>query len=170
MSEKRFVIVGAILGAFGAWFGFIVGSGIADAWHGVLLGIFISIFSLMLFASEVPIISIDRYRELIVGLLVGLAAEISVVRSIYIAIVLGAIAGYFTASTTQNLRPYSAEIRARYYPIIRLTFGILVMVIIIASLIWAYPRGILKDVAIVSLVILLPILILAFGGRYRSRK
>ncbi len=51
MSENRFVIVGGILGAFGAWFGFMLGSGIADAWHGVLLGTFISIFSTLGFAT-----------------------------------------------------------------------------------------------------------------------
>ena len=170
MSEKRYEIVGAILGALGAWFGFMIGSGIADEWHGVLLGIFIIIFSLLWFSSQLPLISIDRARELIIGSVVGLAVEISFIRSIYIAIALGVIAGYFTASTTLNLRPYSAEIRERYYPIIRLTLGLLVTVFIITSLIWAYPRGILKEVAIVSLVFLVPILILAVGGHDRSRQ
>ncbi len=65
----------------------------------------------------------------------GLVDEISVVRSSYVAIAAGAAAGLFTTSITQKLRPYSAEIRARYYPIIRLTLGLLVTVFIIASLI-----------------------------------
>ena len=170
MSVNWFVIEGAILGAFGAWFGFMIGSGIADAWHGVLLGIFLSIFGILVLASQVPFISINRFRELIIGSILGLVVETYGVRSNYVVIAVGALAGFFTAFTTLRLSPYSEEIRARYYPIIRLTVVLLVAVSIIASLIWAYPRGILKDVAIVSLVVLLPILILAFSSRDRSRQ
>ena len=160
MSVNRYVIVGAILGAFGGWVGFIVGSAIEETWDGVFLGIFLSILAMLIFVTEVPFISIDRLGELIIGALGGLVAEIFIVRSIYIAIVLGAVAGICTASATQNLKPYSAEVKARYFPIIKLILVFLIILIIIASLIWAYPKGIFKDVALVSLVILLPILIL----------
>jgi hypothetical protein len=163
MKIDRRGVVGGILGAFGAWFGFMIGSGIELSWHGILLGIFISIMGIFVLASQTPFLSSERLGELMFGTLVGLAAEAFILRSIYLALFLGAIAGVLITPITQYQDLYIAELRAKYAPRARLVLGILLLFLGLAAGAWAYPKGILKEVTIVSLVILVTMFILLFG-------
>jgi hypothetical protein len=163
MKIDRRVVVGGILGAFGAWFGFMVSSGIELTWHGILLGVFISLFGIFVFATQTPFLSSERLSEAMFGTLVGLAAEMFFLRSIYLTMFLGAIAGILITPITQKQDPYLAELRTKYAPVVNKMLGVFILLLGIAAAMWAYPKGILKEVAIVSLVIIVTMFILFFG-------
>jgi hypothetical protein len=83
---------------------------------------------------------------------------------------LGAIAGVLITPITQYQDLYIAELRAKYAPRAKLVLGILLLFLSLAAGAWAYPKGILKEVTIVSPVILVTMFILLFGTGNKKYK
>ena len=162
MAMPRELVIGGILGVIGAWFGFSIGSGVETSWHAILLGVGICFFGLAYLASQVIPIPHVHFGELFFGALVGLAAEVFVIRSQVLAILSGAIGGASIAYLRMHPDRRLIELKKRLVDELRIVLRILSFLIVGVALLWAFPRGILLEVAIVSVVFL--VLALALIG------
>ena len=168
MTSKRDIIIGAVLGAVGGWLGYMVGSGIETSWHGMLLGVFISILTVFVIVTQTPFLAGERIGELVIGCFVGLAAEVFIFRSVFIGLFLGALAGGLWASLTRSHNPYVQDLKFKVVPFIQPLLLLAIIITTLSVLIWAYPRGILKEVLIVWIFIILPILGVLFLRRTKG--
>jgi len=163
----RKYIISAILGSIGARVGFVLGSGIEDTWQGTLIAIFLSFMFVALVFSWISNLTSLHLRGMLLGTVWGISAEFSGLDSWFLVFLIGLVVGVVEDYSTETIGPLIKENKDKYLPILQLILGIIVFGSVLTALIWAYPRGLLKDVAQVSLLLAIPALIiaaLAFAG------
>jgi hypothetical protein len=161
MDVDRNLTLSGVLGVLGGWFGYLLGSGIEETWQGALLGIFLCVFSVVVFIYHFSVLPQTRFNELLLASFAGLATEGLGLQSIYLAMVIGGLVAISVTFTIQNLKPYSAGIRSRVAP---RGIGLVGILLIIVFLAWSYPKGLLKDALLISTLFLIFFSLLIFGS------
>jgi hypothetical protein len=160
MSINRDYLVSALLGAIGTGIGYTLGTGIENTWQGILIGIFLGIMAVGLLFSWISFFPIQRAQAIFLSVIWGITAEFAGLQSELLVMFFGMAVGIAADYAIQNLEPQLLELRDKYLPVLLLILGLILTGSILAGLIWAYPRGLLIDVAKLSLIVIIPAMII----------
>ena len=152
------LLIGILLGIIGGYFGYLISIGLGRSSLELFLGLFVA-FLMSFFVYYYFGIKIDRWfvnilAALCSGLIIGFSNG-----SIPLAMILGITASLFIYPIIQNIHAQITTYTAEHPRIALMGFLIILMSLAAPILVWGYSRNIHKEIAIVLLFLVIPILV-----------